>query len=97
MNYKRKLSFAQLIRLMREVLTNYGLSTCKDAISDIADLSECYELAKQSNSYVERFWGIKDTGTVMCRTCDFGIWEGHIVERFRIMWSENSEWTFEEL
>lgn len=97
MDYKRNLTFAQLIKLMHQVTANYGRLTQRDTIFDIADLSVCYEAAIEHSTYVERWWGVRDSGTVMCRTPDFGDWEHAIVERFRIMWSENSKWTFEEL
>ncbi len=97
MNYKRKLTFAQLIKLMHDVTSKYGRLSQRDTILDIADLSESFEIAIQSTTFLERFWGIRHTGTVMCRNCDFGDWESQIEERFRIMWSENSGWTFEEL
>lgn len=97
MNYQRNLTFAQLIKLMQQVTANYARLTQRDTISDIADLAECLDMAIENSTYLERFWAIRDSGTVMCRTADFGDWDHFIVERYRIMWSENSKWTFEEL
>ncbi len=97
MDYKRNLTFAQLIKLMHQVTANYGRLTQRDTITVIADLTECLDIVIEFSSYVERWWGIRENGTVMTRTPDFGDWEHLIVQRYRIMWSENSKWTFEEL
>lgn len=97
MDYKRKLTFAQLIRLMSGVTSKYGRFTQRGTLTDIADLWESYQKALLNSSYVERFWGVRFEGTILVRTCDFGEWERLIEERYRIMWSENSGWTFEEL
>ena len=97
MKYLRKLTLAQLIREMREAVSSYGRTTLINTISDIADIIECQELARKENSWFERFWGIRHTGTVMCRTHDFGEWEEGTVDRYRIMWSEESGWTLEEI
>lgn len=97
MKYIRNLTFAQLIRYMHKATSTHGRTTQRDTISDIADLQECYENAIKRNSYVERFWGIKYDGTIMCRTCDFGVFENNIIDRYRILWSEHSNWAIEEL
>ncbi|MDE7432936.1 MAG: hypothetical protein K2N34_13615 [Lachnospiraceae bacterium] len=97
MKYSRQLTLAHLIREMREASASYGRSTQIDTISDIADIIECQELAFKENTWFERFWGLRHSGTVMCRTQDFGEWEDGTVDRYRIMWSEQSGWTFEEL
>ena len=97
MNYKRKLTLAQLIREMHNAAVNFGRLVQRDTITDIADIVECHDNAFKNNTYFERYWGIKHSGTIMSRTSDFGEWESYIEVRYRIMWSENSNWTFEEL
>ena len=97
MNYKRKLTLAQLIREMREATGPYGRTVQINTISDIADLVECQEETAMAETWFERYWGIRHTGTVMCRTHDFGKWESDTIDRYRIMWSEQSGWTIEEI
>ena len=97
MKYKRKLTLDQLIREMSEAVHPYGRTVQRDTISDIADLVECQETASKNKTWFERFWGIRLSGTVMCRTHDFGEYERDTIERYRIMWSEQSGWTFEEI
>lgn len=97
MKYKRNLTLAQLIREMSEASHPYGRIVQRDTISDIADLTECQEAAKTQETWFERYWGIRISGTVMCRTHDFGEWERDTIDRYRIMWSEYSGWTFEEI
>ncbi|MDE6695923.1 MAG: hypothetical protein K2K25_03500 [Muribaculaceae bacterium] len=97
MNYKRRLTFAQLIKLMHDVTSKYGRLTQRDTITDIADLSDSLEIAIKNSTYVERFWGIRSTGTVMTSTPNFEDRYNQIQELYRIMWSENSGWTFDVL
>lgn len=97
MNYKRHLSLAQLIRLLSEAAHPYGRTVQRDTISDIADLVDCQEMASKEGTWFERYWGIHHSGTVMCRTHDLGERESAIVDRYRIMWSEQSGWTIEEI
>lgn len=97
MTYKRKLSLAQLIREMRVATEPYGWTAQRDTISDIADIVECHEMVSKEGSWFERFWGLRHSGTVMSRTHDFGVWERDTIDRYRIMWSEQSLWTIEEI
>lgn len=97
MRYQRNLTFEKLINVIWKETSNYGRSTQRDIIKDIADLSGCHDIALESSSWFERYLGIKYNGTVMTRNPDFGIWESDIVDSYRITWSKDTEWAIEEL
>ena len=96
---KQKLKLYQLVKEMWRETTNYGCTVQRDTIKDIISLLEMQEYAFRNNDMpFEYYWGVMFTGTtLMLGNNDFGIWEGSIESRYRIMWSKKFGWSIEEI
>lgn len=82
---KFHLTLSELVKEMWSILQRYDHLTNRDSLYDIAKYLIAADLNTESELSMQSFyWGLGETGAEMNTQNDFGDWEKHIGERYKL-------------
>lgn len=95
---KYHLTLSELVKEMWDILQRFDRLTNRDSLFDIANHLIAADHNPESGLSTQTFyWGLRESGAEMNTQNDFGYWENHIYERYKLTRVPRQGWIIENI